>query len=160
MEYIRPKSVDEYFNINSVNTIFAGGTDLIPRYERGETLPETLIDIKKIDDLHGALKSGLSVRLAVLDLLRRKKISRRGKSLFLTSLGIKEGRQLIRSHRLWESYLCDQLSVCAEDVHLQAHQLEHYTDRYLQSELDRETGHPQLDPHQRKIPESPPPSDT
>ena len=113
----------------------------------------------KVDDLKGALKSGVSVKLALLELLRRKRIRRRGKSLFLTSLGVKEGRQLIRSHRLWESYLCDQLSVCAEDVHFQAHQLEHYTDRSLQSELDRETGHPQMDPHQRKIPDPPSPSD-
>ena len=82
----------------------------------------------RINDLHGALKSGVSVKLAVLDLLRRKRISRRGKNLLLTPLGVKEGRQLIRSHWLWEPYLCDQLSVCAEDVHLQAHQLEHYTD--------------------------------
>lgn len=63
MEYIRPKTIDEYFEINNIDTIFAGGTDLIPRYERGETLPETIIDIKKIDDLHSIKEEGISIEI-------------------------------------------------------------------------------------------------
>jgi len=52
MKYIRPNSLEDYFAIsqgidNRDFTIFAGGTDLIPCYEQGHLLPDTMIDIKK-----------------------------------------------------------------------------------------------------------------
>ncbi len=103
-------------------------------------------------DLHGALKLGFPVKLAVWDLLRRKRLHRDGQGYRLTAEGVDDGRTLVRSHRLWESYLCDKLGVCAADVHHQAHQLEHFTDPDLQSELDRTVGHPVVDPHEREIP--------
>jgi len=33
-------------------TLLAGGTDIMPRYERGQPLPDHLIDLKKLPDLH------------------------------------------------------------------------------------------------------------
>ena len=103
-------------------------------------------------DLQEALKQGGSVRLALWDLLRRKWIQRSRAGYRLTDNGLRAGKDLIRSHRLWESYLCENLGVCAADVHFQAHQLEHFTDPELQSELDRQTGHPSIDPHEKQIP--------
>jgi len=63
MEYIRPKSIGDYFDIGKVDTILAGGTDLIPRYERGATLPNAIIDIKKLDELHGIKEEGISIEI-------------------------------------------------------------------------------------------------
>ena len=77
-----------------------------------------------------------------------------GDCLSLSPTGEREGRGLIRSHRLWESYLCKQLVACATDVHLPAHKLEHFTDDSMQSKLDEEIGHTGIDPHQRKIPDA------
>jgi manganese/zinc/iron transport system permease protein len=105
-----------------------------------------------IADLQDAIKQRLSIYLAVWDLRRRRWLVHSEGGVSLTPAGVKEGRDLVRSHRLWESYLCDKLGVCAEDVHYQAHQLEHYTDESMQTELDREAGHPKMDPHQRPIP--------
>ena len=116
-----------------------------------ELAPAGAPPIKK-QDLHGALKLGMPVKLAVWDLLRSKRLHRMGDGYQLTASGMDDGRTLVRSHRLWESYLCDKLGVCAADVHHQAHQLEHYTDAILQSELDRSVGHPVIDPHEREIP--------
>ena len=106
----------------------------------------------KTDDFHGALKLGFAVKLAVWDLLRSKRLYRIGSGYRLTPSGVDDGRILVRSHRLWESYLCEKLGVCAAEVHDQAHQLEHFTDSLLQSELDRTVGHPSVDPHEREIP--------
>ena len=105
------------------------------------------------ENLRRALKSGISVKIALWDLLRRKRVRRSGSGFALTSSGLDEGKTLIRSHRLWESYLCDSLGVCAADVHHQAHRLEHYTDPSMQTRLNRVTGHPVVDPHEREIPE-------
>ena len=107
----------------------------------------------KIDDLRKGLKLGFSANIAVWDLKRKGRLSIEGIGLNLTSVGEQEGRGLIRSHRLWEAYLCNQLSACATDVHLPAHKLEHFTDASMQSQLDQEIGYPEVDPHQRKIPD-------
>ena len=61
----------------------------------------------------------------------------------------------MRSHRLWESYLCDVLQMCATDVHLMAHDLEHFTDPDLSERLARQSGDPVIDPHERQIPPLP-----
>jgi Mn-dependent DtxR family transcriptional regulator len=74
--------------------------------------------------------------------------------LTLTPAGAEKGKDLIRSHRLWETYLCDKLGYCSADVHRRAHELEHFTDASLQTSLGRATGNPVADPHQRKIPEA------
>jgi len=59
MKYFRPNSIDDYFAISEQNsTLFVGGTDLIPRYERGQTLPDTIIDLKKLPDFIGIKKVG------------------------------------------------------------------------------------------------------
>ena len=59
MKYYRPTTFDELYSISEQDfTLFAGGTDLIPRYERGQKLPETIVDLKKLPDLNGINKVG------------------------------------------------------------------------------------------------------
>ena len=103
-------------------------------------------------ELRDALKENFSVSLSLRGLLRRGLIKPLGSGYALTAAGLASARNLIRSHRLWEAYLCEQKGYCAADVHFQAHQLEHYTDADLQLQLTRVTGDPPLDPHSRKIP--------
>jgi manganese/zinc/iron transport system permease protein len=107
----------------------------------------------RISEVHEALKEGRLATVAVWDLSRRGLIQKTGERLALTPEGLEAGKQLIRSHRLWEAYLCDRLGFCAADVHRAAHELEHFTDSALQDQLDRETDHPSRDPHRRRIPE-------
>ena len=85
----------------------------------------------KTEDVRRGLKLGFTATIAMWDLKRRGRLSGNGDRLSLTSIGRQEGRGLIRSHRLWEAYLCDQLSACAADVHLPAHKLEHSGVNYL-----------------------------
>lgn len=106
-----------------------------------------------IPELSEALKRGFAVRLAVWDLLRTRRIRRRAKGFELTGAGLRESAGIIRSHRLWESYLCDRMGYCAPSVHHAAHRLEHVTDPAMQAELHRAAGRPERDPHDRKIPE-------
>jgi manganese/zinc/iron transport system permease protein len=108
----------------------------------------------KISDLRSGLKQGFSVNLAVWDLRRKGRLSPDNGGVRLTSEGEQEGRGLIRSHRLWESYLCERLGACETDVHLTAHKLEHFTDPSMQTQLEQESGHPSKDPHQRHIPKA------
>lgn len=47
-------------------TLLAGGTDLMPRYERGTPLPDHLIDLKKLPDLHHILVRDESIQIGAL----------------------------------------------------------------------------------------------
>ncbi len=121
-------------------------------YRFQELAPENVPPVQA-HDLRQALKSGFSLNIALKGLLSRKLIQKNRTGFSLTESGLKAGTDLIRSHRLWESYLCDRMGFCAEDVHYTAHQLEHFTDEKLQTELVAATGSPEQSPHHRDIPE-------
>ncbi len=71
--------------------------------------------------------------------------------LTLTTSGEREAARVIRSHRLWESYLTEQVSVRPDHVHATASRLEHVTDQQLVAQLASETN-ATLDPHGQQIP--------
>ncbi|MGB5986969.1 MAG: metal ABC transporter permease [Desulfobacterales bacterium] len=104
------------------------------------------------EELRRALKENFSVTLSLRILTRKGLIQPLGKGFALTAAGLKNAQNLIRSHRLWEVYLCEQKGYCDLDAHFQAHQLEHFTGLELQNQLVRVTGDPRLDPHSRNIP--------
>ncbi len=68
MQYFRPNTIKDYFaivdDVGKQNfTLFAGGTDLIPRYERGQILPDAIIDLKKLPDFAGVKKVGDNIEI-------------------------------------------------------------------------------------------------
>ena len=103
--------------------------------------------------LQGILGVGPVVStLAVSSLTRRGYIEHRSGQLHLTNQGRRAGRHLIRSHRLWESFLQKHLHLASDHVHEPAEQLEHITDAAMQNQLAERTNQPQTDPHGKKIP--------
>ncbi|RJQ53754.1 MAG: iron ABC transporter [Desulfobacteraceae bacterium] len=107
----------------------------------------------RMENFREALKTGIAARIAVFNLIRRNLVRRIGDGFCLTDSGVEAGIRLIRSHRLWESYLCHKMGFCPEDVHYTAHRLEHFTDEKMQARLEEEAGRPEKSPHDRKIPE-------
>jgi manganese/zinc/iron transport system permease protein len=106
----------------------------------------------RLDDLQQAIRAGVWLRPALTKLVRGGMVAQTAGGYALTPAGSEAGRNLVRSHRLWESYLCDKLGFCATDVHKAAHELEHFTDDTLQQQLSAAAGDPLQDPHQREIP--------
>lgn len=70
----------------------------------------------------------------------------------LTSSGLKEGKRLVRIHRLWEIYLTTHLNIAPDHVHEDAESIEHIITPELEKELEKTLGYPQKDPHQKNIP--------
>ena len=68
----------------------------------------------------------------------------------------KEGQvvalQLLRRHRLWETFLHDKLGFSWAEVHPLAEQLEHIRSEALIDSLDQFLGQPKFDPHGDPIP--------
>jgi len=60
--------------------------------------------------------------------------------------------QVIRKHRLWETFLVNTLGFGWGEVHEVAEQLEHIRSQKLLDELDRFLGYPEYDPHGEPIP--------
>ncbi len=76
--------------------------------------------------------------------IRRGWVEALGSSLRLTAVGHKIGSELVRRHRLWESYLVTEAGLAPERVHQTAEQLEHV--------LVKPATGPDTDPHGRPIP--------
>lgn len=70
----------------------------------------------------------------------------------LTAKGQKYAAELVRKHRLWETFLVDKLHYNFADVHPEAEVLEHQTSERLATALDEFLGHPSHCPHGGVIP--------
>ena len=106
-----------------------------------------------ITEVKNALKTGSSVQVMAWILKRKGLVQHLATGLTLTESGRNAGKGVIRSHRLWESYLCDVMGYCDADAHRHAHRFEHFTGPNLRHRLSEETGNPARDPHHRVIPE-------
>lgn len=70
----------------------------------------------------------------------------------MTKTGRNRALEIVRKHRLWETFLCEKLDFSWDEVHEVAEQLEHIQSPKLIEQLDLFLGHPQFDPHGDSIP--------
>ncbi len=101
----------------------------------------------------------LVARWALARLSRRGEVVRRGARYQLTESGRRKAEQLVRAHRLWESYMAKHFELPDDHLHETAEQVEHYLDPELRERLADELSTPTRDPHGRKIPTGQTPSD-
>lgn len=78
---------------------------------------------------------------------------RRYNGVNITDDGRKTALQVIRKHRLWETFLVEKLHFHWDEVHEIAEQLEHIKSNLLITRLDEFLGHPKTDPHGDPIPD-------
>jgi len=72
----------------------------------------------------------------------------------LTKKGSDLAKNVIRKHRLWETFLVNKLNFNWHEVHDIAEQLEHVKSAILIDKLDAFLGHPKSDPHGDPIPDN------
>jgi DtxR family Mn-dependent transcriptional regulator len=70
----------------------------------------------------------------------------------MTKAGRNRALEIVRKHRLWETFLCEKLGFSWDEVHEVAEQLEHIQSPKLIEQLDQFLGYPQFDPHGDSIP--------
>lgn len=70
----------------------------------------------------------------------------------LTDAGRRLAQDIVRSHRLWESYMARHFDLPGEQLHATAERVEHFLDPVLQAKLAEELDQPSLDPHGKSIP--------
>jgi ABC-type Mn2+/Zn2+ transport system permease subunit/Mn-dependent DtxR family transcriptional regulator len=70
----------------------------------------------------------------------------------ITTLGWKKACSIVRKHRMWELYLERAANYSADHVHEDAERVEHILDPQLLQDLEKRLGHPEVDPHGKRIP--------
>jgi manganese/zinc/iron transport system permease protein len=94
--------------------------------------------------------AAIALRLA----LHQKDLIEDQEGLSLTSKGNIQAQNLVRHHRLWESYLVSALGLAPDHVHNTAMQLEHFTSQSMATKLAEDQNFPLVDPHKKPIPEA------
>lgn len=77
---------------------------------------------------------------------------KRGEGVRLTIAGRRRALEIVRHHRLVETFLFEVLGYSVEDLHDEAERLEHFISEKFEDRIAEKLGHPQSDPHGHCIP--------
>jgi len=103
--------------------------------------------------MRSALGRGLALSALTLWTLRRGgRVTRDGGRYILTAAGRDAARRLVRSHRLWESYLSKHLGLAADHLHQPAERMEHFISDPMREAIANDLRDALVDPHGRPIP--------
>jgi len=105
------------------------------------------------DQLSLALGMTLSTVKSQTTAMKQSGLLHAGKELKLTTEGAIIVEDLVRAHRLWESYQSESMGLKTEQIHDDAERLEHHLTPDFIDELDKKLGYPKLDPHGSPIPQ-------
>lgn len=109
------------------------------------------VTTSRVADALGVTPASASNMLKRLDGLGYVRQVRRG-AFALTGAGRSAALEVIRHHRLLETFLAERLGVPLEDVHREAEILEHHLSEELEARIADVLGHPERDPHGDPIP--------
>lgn len=99
-------------------------------------------------DVTAASVTGMVKKLAGMNLVTHEPY----RGVALTHAGERIALEVIRHHRLIETYLHEALGVPWDRVHAEAERIEHVLSEDLEARMDAALGHPTVDPHGAPIP--------
>lgn len=76
----------------------------------------------------------------------------RHRGVLLSAAGKRRALEVLRHHRLIETFLYEVLDYPLEEVHEEAERLEHFISERFEERIAAKLGHPRLDPHGHCIP--------
>ncbi|MFK7802921.1 MAG: iron dependent repressor, metal binding and dimerization domain protein [Anaerolineae bacterium] len=113
-----------------------------------EEFPVSTSRLAEAREVKPASVTGMIKRLSGLDLVNYQKHY----GVTLTESGRKIALEVIRHHRLIETYLMEALGFEWDEVHEQADLLEHVISEKLEAKIAAYLNHPEFDPHGAPIP--------
>lgn len=128
--------------------------DVLARlYRAEEANPDRPVPAELAGRWASSAAGGLVGAIAMRQLRGRGNVEPSGpETLGLTEPGRAEARELVRAHRLWESYLNENFDLPADHLHDPAERIEHFIGPGLRAELAAALDRPDADPHGRAIP--------
>jgi DtxR family transcriptional regulator, Mn-dependent transcriptional regulator len=76
----------------------------------------------------------------------------RHRGVALSSAGRRRALEVVRHHRLIETFLYEVLDYPIDEVHDEAERLEHFISERFEERIAAKLGHPRIDPHGHSIP--------
>jgi len=117
-------------------------------YKLQDAGPVSTTEIARELDVSGASVTGMLKRLSEMRLVDYNSY----KGVKLTSSGNKVALEIIRFHRLLETYLKEKLDFPLDKVHEEACRLEHFISDEFIKRITEQLGDPKFDPHGHPIP--------
>jgi DtxR family Mn-dependent transcriptional regulator len=77
----------------------------------------------------------------------------RHRGVLLSGAGKRRALEVLRHHRLIETFLYEVLDYPIDEVHEEAERLEHFISERFEQRIAAKLGNPQFDPHGQSIPE-------
>ncbi|KIE58325.1 DtxR family transcriptional regulator [Methylacidiphilum kamchatkense Kam1] len=114
--------------------------------ERGE--PVTTLALAQKIGVKSASVTDMIKKLVELGLVQRKPYQ----AIYLTEAGNRVALEILRHHRLLETFLAEKLGYRLDEVHGEAERLEHVISEQFEKAIARMLGHPRRDPHGDPIP--------
>ncbi|HMB92788.1 MAG TPA: metal-dependent transcriptional regulator [Rhodothermales bacterium] len=105
-------------------------------------------DIARALDVSSASVTNMVKRLSEMKMVAYQSY----KGVRLTEAGEKIALEIIRHHRLLETYLKEVLGYSWDQMHKEAEQLEHHISEEFEDKIDELLGYPTHDPHGHPIP--------
>lgn len=99
-----------------------------------------------------AWRGGPRERLGLLWLSWRGEVRRRENRWWLTDSGRLRAEQLVRAHRLWETYMAKHFELPEDHLHDTAERVEHFIGPEMRQRIAQELAAPAVDPHGKSIP--------
>ncbi len=114
----------------------------------------TVVSESTVDCRHRA-GDGLAAHIAVRWLNRRGLLVTSDGMAQLSDTGRRYAQGLVRSHRLWDSWLNQNFDLPPDHLHDPAEAMEHFIGPVMQRQLEDDLHQPNADPHGREIPQAP-----
>ena len=76
----------------------------------------------------------------------------RHRGVQLSAAGRRRALEVVRHHRLIETFLFEVLDYPIDEVHAEAERLEHFISERFEERIAAKLGHPKFDPHGHSIP--------
>jgi len=105
---------------------------------------------KSISSALGIASSKITSRMRLL--VEEGYVLKQADQFALTAKGSNEAQKLVRAHRLWETFLVNQVGLEDNEIHEDAEKYEHLLDKDILDQLDAKLGYPTMDPHGSPIP--------
>lgn len=97
--------------------------------------------------------SSIKVSKALKSLLTEGFIKKVDEKYTVLRKGSEFAYDMIRKHRLWETYLVERIGLKSDQIHDEAERLEHILSEEFIDHLEESLGYPKLDPHGSPIPQ-------
>lgn len=127
---------------NYLKALFHLTSEIMERTEAGTN------ELAEVLAVTPATVNSMLKRLKKKDLVSYEKYGK----ITLTEKGRGLAVEIVRKHRLWETFLYEKLNFTWDEVHEVAEQLEHIKSAKLTEQLEKFLNYPQFDPHGDPIP--------